>query len=367
MVKVKTDLTGQRFGMLTVVKQAEDYVSPKGVHFPRWECECSCDEHNRVIVLQNSLKSKNGTRSCGCLSHRVLLTVNGETHNVTEWSRITGLNAKTISGRIQAGWDEDHIFDDVGTWKPATRFNEHYFDVIDDEHKAYWIGFIWADGYMAIRNRNNRTSYEFKLSLADHDYQHIEKFNNDIDGSYEIKHYECNGFAGTHKAMEARILITNQYFGKLLVNKYGIIPNRTDCSGLLSSIPGHLMKHFIRGLIDADGSFCHYVAKESNKYGTYNVQKCVVDIGGQPDLLKEIEQHLINNNIVNDFDRKIHKRHEGDEKDGSYRNLKFCGRNQAMTLLHYIYDDATIYLDRKYAKFLNIVEKLEGLNEVQAV
>ena len=38
-----------------------------------------------------------------------------------------------------------------------------------------------------------------------------------------------------------------------------------------------------------------------------------------------------------------------------------------MTLLHYIYDDATIYLDRKYEKFLNIVEKLEGLNEVQTV
>lgn len=295
-----------------------------------------------------------------------LLTIDGVTKSTTEWAKEMSVDVAVLNRRLRDGWTEENLFQKVIN-SPRYSFNEHYFDVIDDEHKAYWIGFIWADGYMAIRNRNNHTSYEFKLALADHDYRHIEKFNDDIEGSYEVKHYGCNGFAGKSKAMEARILITNQYFGKLLVNDYGIIPNRTDCSGLLSHIPSHLMKHFIRGLIDADGSFCHYVVEETNKYGTYIIQKCVVDVGGQPDLLKEIEQHLINNNIVNDFDRKIHKRHEGDEKDGSYRNLKFCGRNQAMTLLHYIYDDATIYLDRKYEKFLNIVEKLEGLNEVQAV
>lgn len=37
------------------------------------------------------------------------------------------------------------------------------------------------------------------------------------------------------------------------------------------------------------------------------------------------------------------------------------------TVLHYIYDDATVYLDRKYDKFLDIVDKLEGYNEVQIV
>ena len=279
-----------------------------------------------------------------------LLTINGVTKSITQWSEETGIASVVINQRIRNGCSEDKLFDIVKS-SPRYSFNEHYFDNIDDEHKAYWLGFIWCDGYMAIRNRNNRISYEFKLSLADHDYRHLEKFNNDIGGSYKVKHYQCNGFAGRNKAMEARILITNQYFGKLLVDSYGIIPNRTNCSGLLSCIPSHLMKHFIRGVIDADGSFCHYVAEESNKYGTYIVQKCTVDIGGQPELLKAIEQYLIENNIVNNFDRKIHKRHAEDERDGVYRTLKFCGRNQAMTLLHYIYDNATIYLDRKYEKF----------------
>lgn len=295
-----------------------------------------------------------------------LLTINGITKSIKQWSEETGIASVVINQRIRSGCSEDKLFDTVKS-SPRYSFNEHYFDIIDDEHKAYWLGFIWCDGYMAIRNRNNRISYEFKLSLADHDYRHIEKFNNDIDGSYDVKHYKCNGFAGRSEAMEARILITNQYFGKLLVDNYGIIPNRTSCSSLLSRVPDHLMKHFIRGIIDADGSFYHYVVEEPHKYGTYTVQKCIVDIGGQPELLKAIEQHLIKNNIVNDCERKIHKRHVEDGRDGAYRNLKFCGKNQAVALLHYIYDEATIYLDRKYDKFLNIVDKLEGLNEVQVV
>ena len=29
-----------------------------------------------------------------------------------------------------------------------SKFNEHIFDVIDTEEKAYWLGFIFADGYI---------------------------------------------------------------------------------------------------------------------------------------------------------------------------------------------------------------------------
>ena len=66
MVKVKNNLIGMVFGMLTVKEQAEDYVKPKsGKHEAQWLCECSCEEHNTVIVLDSNLKKKNGTRSCG--------------------------------------------------------------------------------------------------------------------------------------------------------------------------------------------------------------------------------------------------------------------------------------------------------------
>lgn len=66
MVKVKEDLTGKTFGRWTVLEQAEDYVSPQGIHYARWLCECCCEGQNRAIVLGNDLK-QNKSISCGCL------------------------------------------------------------------------------------------------------------------------------------------------------------------------------------------------------------------------------------------------------------------------------------------------------------
>jgi len=66
LVKVKEDLTGQRFGRLTVISQAEDYISPSGVRVAKWNCLCSCNEHKTIQVFGSSLKNGN-TKSCGCL------------------------------------------------------------------------------------------------------------------------------------------------------------------------------------------------------------------------------------------------------------------------------------------------------------
>ena len=65
MVKVRDDLTGKRFGRLTVIRQVEDYVSPSGRRIPRWLCKCDCG--NEVEALGSSLKSGD-TKSCGCLN-----------------------------------------------------------------------------------------------------------------------------------------------------------------------------------------------------------------------------------------------------------------------------------------------------------
>jgi hypothetical protein len=66
------DLTGQRFGRLTVLRRGEDlvretlrpYMAPQRVRLVRWHCRCDCGRE--VDVLAISLRS-GGTRSCGCL------------------------------------------------------------------------------------------------------------------------------------------------------------------------------------------------------------------------------------------------------------------------------------------------------------
>lgn len=59
------DWTGRRFGRLTVVSRAEDYVSPNGKwRSIRWNCVCDCG--NKCTVNGGALK-KGTTMSCGCL------------------------------------------------------------------------------------------------------------------------------------------------------------------------------------------------------------------------------------------------------------------------------------------------------------
>lgn len=76
-VKPKEDMTGwvmSEHGVpdsrLTVIKQVDDYIFPKSQkRLARWLCECSCNDHNKVITI--STKLKNGEiKSCGCLKKR---------------------------------------------------------------------------------------------------------------------------------------------------------------------------------------------------------------------------------------------------------------------------------------------------------
>lgn len=291
-----------------------------------------------------------------------LLTINGVTKSITQWSKETGIDSVVIRQRLRNGCVEDKLFDPLQS-APRYSFNEHYFDAIDSEHKAYWLGFIWCDGYLAIRHRKNCVSYEFKLSLKNTDANHLVKFNNDLNGNYEVKYYRCNSFSGKGAVTEARLLITNQHFGKTLADKYGLVPHRSDCGKLLNNVPEHLMKHFIRGVIDADGSFLKYQITDKG----YTVNKYNVSIGTHEDIIRTIERYLMSEGIINISERKLQQRHEG--RDGEYRTLSICGKKQCLNILNHIYKESSVYLDRKYEKYLCILDESEVAckNEIQVI
>lgn len=72
MVKANEDLTGKIFGRLKVLKQVDDYVSPRGIHMSRWLCECNCENHTiKEINGYNLTKTYKPTRSCGCLNRDI--------------------------------------------------------------------------------------------------------------------------------------------------------------------------------------------------------------------------------------------------------------------------------------------------------
>ncbi len=72
------DLTGRKFGRLTVIERAGTYISPCGSKTPTWLCKCDCG--NMSTVLPHQLKSGK-TRSCGCL-HNELLSHKMKTHGM---------------------------------------------------------------------------------------------------------------------------------------------------------------------------------------------------------------------------------------------------------------------------------------------
>ena len=63
IVKVKEDLTGRKFGRLTVIEQVEDHISLSGSHYPNWKCQCDCGTVCERTANQLTL---NTMISCGC-------------------------------------------------------------------------------------------------------------------------------------------------------------------------------------------------------------------------------------------------------------------------------------------------------------
>ena len=76
--KLFKDFTGNRYERLVVVNIATPYVSPQGLSYTRWECECDCG--NKTIVHASSLSSGT-TRSCGCLAYEVRKSYAGKTYD----------------------------------------------------------------------------------------------------------------------------------------------------------------------------------------------------------------------------------------------------------------------------------------------
>ena len=207
-------------------------------------------------------------------------------------------------------------------------FNEKYFDDIDDEHKAYWLGFIYADGY------HNPRRYSLSITLQEEDNEILQKFYQDINCNRivdKIYNKQYNKFY-------VKAYVQHPHLSKVLF-KQGV-PNDKSFKIRFPSddiVPYELKRHFIRGYLDGDG--CITIPQ--------NKSKIAWSIIGNYDCMNEMKQH-IEENILN-YSINIHP------KDSIYTIGK-CGRFVTQTFLDWLYKDATIYLQRKYDKYLAIIE-----------
>ena len=219
-------------------------------------------------------------------------------------------------------------------------FNEEYFEEIDSANKAYWLGFIYADGYISSkRNQSNRV---LGISLNIKDKKHLEKFNNCLESDVEIKTYiESSGFGKGNQY--CRVLYTSQKLTNDLI-KYGVYEKK---SNILSSpnIPEKYIKDFIRGYFDGDGS----IWKQDN------ATQFNIGIVGTDKLLIFIQNNLLENNIISRH-YPLNKR----RKNQVVSNFKFGGNNLVYKFLQYLYENSEMYLDRKMELYLELKEKINS-------
>lgn len=220
--------------------------------------------------------------------------------------------------------------------------NYNYFDNIDDEHKAYWLGFMYADGYITADNYVG-------LTLARVDKGHIEKFVKDLDSNHNINDYEVkpteNSF-NKKTVYSSRLLFKSEYMCNVLKSK-GCLEHKSLILNFPSEniVPNHLIKHFIRGYFDGDGSL---VLSE----GSINFKFC-----GTEEFLNGIVKSFNENILSYSFNKENFQQKEKSKELGknSY-SLSYGGRVKTITVMTWLYEDSTIYLDRKYELYKKLTQ-----------
>lgn len=209
-------------------------------------------------------------------------------------------------------------------------YDENYFSKIDTSEKAYWLGFLYADGGV-FSDGYKINSVTVKLSIRDKEHLISLKralgYTGQIkDGSYAAT-FPIKKYNGAFKSSQLRI--TSKKMVKDLIT-LGCHQNKslTVCFPNNSTVPADFISHFIRGYFDGDGSVSTS-GPQVSFLGTYQ-------------FLEEIRTILhktIGTSIV-----KIHRHNR-------IFHLHYNGRLQCNDIGKYMYNNATVWLGRKRKKF----------------
>lgn len=211
------------------------------------------------------------------------------------------------------------ILKNKAQFKQTISRNSDVFELIDTEHKAYFLGMMASDGYVI-------EDHSFGLTLKKDDVETIECFRLFLETDCPIRVINNSGSG----ANEIRIM--DKKIVKDLTDK-GVGPNKSkilDCNIISEHIPEEFIHHFIRGYFDGDGciSYCK----------TNNVP--IMSITATLESCLFFEKFLnTGNKIIKD------KRHE------TVYTIKSAKREKIKEIAKYMYSDATIFMKRKYSRF----------------
>ena len=129
--------------------------------------------------------------------------------------------------------------------------NAEYFDEVDNFKKAYWLGFIMADGY--TYKTPNREKYELAIKIKSTDIDHLKEFAKDIEFPEE-KIVIGSGKRNGNINYYCQLRTYNTHLVTTIMKKHKIVQNKTYVQCLPDSIPEKCISDFIRGYWDGNGS-----------------------------------------------------------------------------------------------------------------
>lgn len=211
------------------------------------------------------------------------------------------------------------------------QYQQDIFEVIDTAEKAYWLGFLAADGCNYQREHNA----SIIININEKDIEHLNKFKQFCKTDAEIKSYI--GFEGfSNSTPMCKITLNSKKISNDLIDK-GILPNK---SLILQppKISQQFYKSFILGYFDGDGSI-----SKTSQYNNYSIS-----IQGTKEILTWICEVL-------NWDAKLEKRNTNSNSNSYY--IRCGGTNKPYQILNQLYNSCETHLDRKF----NIYKTLEAV------
>lgn len=209
--------------------------------------------------------------------------------------------------------------------------NEEFFEKIDKEDKAYFLGFLYADGC------NYPEGTRIIIALHEKDKDILEKFKLLLNYNRPLYYKKTKDNEGNQYVLTISSKKISQDLEKLGVVKAKSLILEFPT---VDQVPENLYHHFIRGYFDGDGCI------KSNLHKQYNRLDFRWSILGTEQFVKGAQQIMMKGLDLSKTKIRLHR---------SAYYLEYSGNKQCMKIGDWLYKDATIYLQRKYEKFKTIV------------
>lgn len=206
------------------------------------------------------------------------------------------------------------------------RCNHDMFSNIDSEAKAYWLGFLAADGSIS----EERQTVNLRLKYSD--IGHVRAFA-EFCGNYPVRHY-----AYPNKVPAIDCALVSMRSPKMCsdLSRYGVVPNKSSTLRW-PTLPAAMMRHFLRGYFDGDGCI-------STLYHGRNHERFSLSLIGNEVFLGQCSEWV---QMVTGFTgNKLSKI----GVNNVVKCLWYTATRSVQALFREMYRDATVFLPRKQQK-----------------